>query len=1390
MATAGIERAPMTQMQVGLLLESQLAGRPALNVLQFIVHFRGQTIDIAAMRQAWQQLTTRHDVLRTALDPLAVDGPVQFALPEVEVDFLHLDWTGLDSKAQDEDLPDWLAADRRQGIALGRAPNWRVRMIQFAPDHVAMVIAMHHAIMDGQSFVMLLGDLMDHYRAYRDGTTPEPKLAASPSFLEICRAIADQDLTQAQEFFRDHLAGFDEPNRLDPVFLARPAEGAPPLDGQSSKIIAHRLDLRQSQAIRDRARAAGATTANIICAAWGLVLARVSGRSEAVFGLTRAGRFISRPAMRSVGCLINTLPVRSQLAGLTLDQLLQEQRKFVAATKRFEQTPLAVISELAETPKDTPLFDSLVMFDRVSPDTFVDLMGPEGKGADSRELSQMATAMTLGVYDNPEMLIRLEYDPQRFDAAGMERLAGYVVQTLLAMSEAGDVPLAQIQSLPDAEIAALLAQGAPADPVLPAEVEAPLIDLFEAAAARFPDHLAVETVAPAQATLDQNAGPNEGLSYHELDRRANHLAQRLRLEGVQPGQIVGLALPRGHDYVVALLAVLKAEASFLPLDPDYPEASLQDMTTRSGAVMLLTLSTLRPAFGWAAIPQLALDEPAQQGLAELAPARGPFDPARRAYVIFTSGSTGRPKGVEIAQGALVYHARAAVKAFGLSERDRVLQFASLNFDISIEEILPSLIAGARLVLRSPEMAQSMPDFLAAMAHHRISVANLPTAFWHVLVAHLRDVAPKDPAKDPTLAAIAAQLRLMVVGGERVSAAALQRWRALFPKIRWMNGYGPTEATITSTLYEAQGTIAGEVPIGRATGAAQLYVLCPDGSLAPEGVSGELWIGGPLLANGYQGQPDQTAAVFRLDPFATRAGESHALPLLRIYRSGDRVSWITDSQGQSQLTYHGRADKQIKLRGYRIELSAIEALLEASPFVESAVVGLDQAGTPMARLLAWVKPRPEMAPAPQAGTTGGQDGGPDANRAAAAAQPLATSLHERLAQHLPAFMLPEIIPVAHLPQSSGGKIDMARLPRPARDGSANAGAGSALADAPPADEATRKVQAIFRELLRRDVLGPDQSFFDLGGNSLLSVRLMSLLERDFGKRLTLATLYQASTARQIAAEIARLDGIVAPNALVPIQPKGDLPPLFAVHIIGPGGDFFRPLAKLLGEDQPIYGLTLDLLDPSSPTEIAEIAAVYAQSLARAAPKGPVRLIAVSQGSYAAFELGQQLIAAGRDVAALYFVDAEGPGGRPAKAVPRSLRHYLSRLRHNFRGVAAGRWKVLRTEIDFRVERLRLRLFRSVGVSGQGAARGTTAHQAAIDLAIRSYRPLPYPREITVFRAAGSDRDTPEGLASGLGWAMVAPRGVRIIDTDGEHLTILGEPYVEELADRLREDIRGG
>lgn len=1385
----------MTQMQVGLLLESQLAGRPALNMLQFVIHFREQVIDAKAMRQAWQQLTTRHDVLRTALDPLAVDGPVQIALPEVTADFLHLDWSGLDAKAQDEDLPAWLAADRRQGITLARAPSWRVRMIQFAPDHVAMVITMHHAIMDAQGLAILLVDLMAHYRACRDGSEPDPALPASPSFLAVCREIADQDLTQAQAYFRDLLAGFDEPNRLDPVFLVQPSAEAAHVDGQSSKIISHKLDLRQSQAIRDRARAAGATTANIICAAWALVLARASGRSEAVFGLTRAGRFLSPQAMGSIGCLINTLPVRSQLAGLTLDQLLQEQRRFVTAIRQFEQTPLAVVSELAETPKESPLFDSLVMFDRGSPDTFVKLLGPEGETASSSELSQMATAMTLGVYDNPEMLVRLEYDPQRFNAAGMERLAGYVVETLLSMAAAGDVPLAQISSLPEAEISDLLAKGAPADPVHPSEVQAPLIDLFEDIAARLPDHIAVETVASAGRPAS-----GESLSYRMLDQRANHLAQRLRLEGVQPGEIVGLALPRGIDYIVALLAVLKAEASFLPLDPDYPEASLQDMTTRSGAVMLLTLSALRQSFGWAGIAQLAVDDSAEQGLTEAAPARGPFDPARRAYVIFTSGSTGLPKGVEIPHGALIHHARATVAAFGLTENDRVLQFASLNFDISIEEILPTLITGARLVLRSPEMAQSVPDFLTAFAHHRISVANLPTAFWHVLVAHLRDVAPDDPAKDPALAAIAARLRLIVVGGERVSAAALAHWRKLFPKIRWLNGYGPTEATITATFYEAPAVLpAGEVPIGRPTGAAQLYVLCPDGSLAPEGVSGELWIGGPLLASGYLGQPDQTAAVFRPDPFIAQVntGAGAMLPLSRIYRSGDRVNWITDAAGQSQLAYHGRADKQIKLRGYRIELSAIEALLEASPFVESAVVALDQAGTPLARLLAWVKPRPDMAPIPTAGLGAAPNARPEVPQSAGSAphplaahlhEHLAAHLHERLAAHLPAFMLPEIIPVAQIPQSSGGKIDMARLPRPVLSPLAQNGETATQSGAPPADEGTRKVQAIFRELLRRDVLGPDQSFFDLGGNSLLSVRLMSLLERDFGKRLTLATLYQASTSRQIAAEIARLDGIVAPNALVPIQPEGHLPPLFAVHIIGPGGNFFRPLADLLGKEQPLYGLTLDLLDPSSPTDLADIAAIYAQSLARAAPKGPVRLIAVSQGSYAAFELGQQLIAAGRDVAALYLIDAEGPGGRPLKAVPRSLRHYLSRLRHNFRGVAAGRWKVLRTEIDFRIERLRLRLFRSVGVSGQGVARGTTAHQAAIDLAIRSYRPLPYPREITVFRATENDRDTPEGLASGLGWTMVAPSGVRIIDTGGEHLTILGEPHVAELARHLRADMR--
>lgn len=1303
----------MTSAQIGLVLESLLSDRPALNIVQIVIRFTGPPPDAGALRYAWQLMAARHDTLRLAMRVLDPAGPQQYALPAVEVDFAGVDLAGGETA-----LDDWLEADRRQGIRVEDAPGWRVRLLAVAPSQTVMVMTSHHALLDGGGHRLLLHEFFAAYGALREGREPHFD-APAPKFLDHCAALRDLDHSPALEYFRGHLAGFDTPNRLDPVFAA----GAE-VDPECRRIVTRSLGPDESQALRTRATALGGTTAALIAAAWGVVLARASGRDEAVFGLTRSGRFLLPGAQRMAGCCINTLPCRVRLRDTTLRGLVSDLRGYMLATRAFEQTPLAAIAGVSDVPPQEQLFDSFMMFDRGSLPEQMRAQLPEFPECDVDERASMATYLSLSAYDDPRMLLRLEYDPSRISDAGAARLMSYVETLLRNIADPAtpeDLPLPRLAMLPEDERQELLALGRPAQPVTHAP---PVIDLFEATVRAHPDRIAVEQI-----------GRTGALSYAQLDARANHLAQRLRAQGIRPGDIVGLALPRGADYVAALLAVLKAQACFLPLDPAYPPGFLQDMIDRSRAAMLLTTSGaahLRKQ----AIPVLELDL-LPPGAGDVpAPPRGPHDPARPAYVIFTSGSTGQPKGVEVPQRAIAHHAQAILHAFALAPQDRVLQFTSLNFDISIEEILPTLLAGARLVLRAEETAQSVPQFLADLQAHGITVANLPTAFWHVVCAHF-----EDGAEAPVL-----PLRLLVVGGERPSPTAAQRWRAMFPETRLLNGYGPTETTITATLHDVADAAldGGELPIGRPTGGALAYVMAPDGSLAPRGVRGELWIGGPMVALGYLHRPDLTAPVFLDDPFLA--------PPARVYRSGDKASWREDGL----LSFHGRIDRQVKLRGFRIELGAIEAALEREPQVAAAVVGVDNPDSANARLIAWILPR---------------EGEP----------PSESALTRALSGHLPSYMLPQLVCVDHFPQTPGGKIDIARLPRPEER--------PASETALPADADTARVQAAFGKLLGLSAVGPDQSFFELGGNSLLSVRLMSLVERDFGRRLSLAALYRHPTPREIAAELRRDDG-GAPDCLIPIQPEGVRPPLYAVHILGPKNGFFRPLSQRLPPDQPLLGLTLNLLDPASPSSLPEIAALYAETVRRHSPQGPVHLIAVSQGSYVAYELAQQLIASGREVAGLYLVDAEGPGGRPLSHDHHSMRYYLSRLRRNFFGVMRGRLALLQREIGFRVVRRYLRLRRLLGADNRTLAHSIAAHQAAIDLAIAAYEPQPYPGEITVFRATNPDRDTPEGLASGLGWADCAPGRVRLIDTSGDHLSILKEPFVADFATHLGALLDGG
>lgn len=1300
---------PLTATQIGLLVESSLAGRHALNILQVTVRFGDGPIDADLLRAAWQMLAERHEALRLYFS-LDEAEPSQSAAPVIAVD---LETVQLEAPAGQEEqaLEAWLEADRRKGVDLARAPCWRVRLIRSGTGPAMMVWTFHHAQFDGNDIRLLLRELfVIHDALVHDRTPVLPPV--SDSFLAHCRTIAEADHAPAREFFREHLSGFDTPNRL-PVPFGADTENSDP---DSRCMLSLRLDRAVADALRENASAFGVSTATMVAAAWGLVVARCSGRDEAVFGMTRSGRQLLPGAGKIVGCRINTLPCRIRLSGQSIGQLLTELRAYMLATRPFELTPHAEITAVCDVSRPQALYDSIMMFDRGSLGAYMRMLGPQFAQHEVEERSQMATALMLAAYDDPELLLRLEYDPGQYSDSGANRIFAYLVNLLHALSDPaldGDAPLATLSMLPPEEQARLIDLGTPGHPLELAPDALSLIDRFERTARQERNRIAVSQV-----------GENTALTYEALDARANAVAAHLRAQSVRPGDIVGLALPRSVDYIAALLGVMKAEATFMPLDPSYPPAALQDMIDRSGAVHLLTSA---PVLG-ALHPQTI----AVTLVETLAGSTQDTAPERPAYVIFTSGSTGQPKGVVIPNRAIAHHVQAITAAYDMTPADHVLQFTSLNFDISIEEILPTLTCGATLVLRSQDMAQSAEDFLSGLHDHGISVANLPTAFWHMLCSHVDELStPPD---------LAAHLRLLIVGGERPSPAAVRRWCATYPTIRCLNGYGPTETTITATLHDMNdvpldGT---DIPIGRPVSAARADVVLPDGSLAPEGVSGELWIGGALVGLGYLDRPDLTAPVFVPGP-----PDGSAL----CYRSGDRASWRRDGL----LAYHGRIDRQVKLRGYRIELGAVESALERDTAVHSAIVGVDRPHSADGRLLAWITLHEPAADF---------DAG---------------ALTERLREILPAQMVPQIVVVEEFPQTPGGKVDISRLPRPEV---ANRGA-----DDLPADKTTARIQAIMARLLGTGSIGPDQSFFDIGGNSLLSVRLMTLIEREFGRRLSLAALYRSPSARQIAADLQKRETGDDPDCIISIQPQGNLPPIYGVHVLGHNGSFFRPLAARLGRNQPLLGLTVGVVDERTPVSIPEVAALYRRAIDRHQPEGPLSLVAVSLGSYIAFELARQLRSAGRDVRMVALLDIEGPMGRPRLPLLRRCLAHLRYLRKT--GLSHLRAIILAKRDDFHhhfaVERQRSN---DEAAPRDSAQASISDFVAANELAARNYRPSPYPGRLTIIRATENVSDSPEAIRTGLGWSAVAQGGFDLHDVQGGHLTMLEEPFVEELARILR------
>ncbi|MEU8529900.1 non-ribosomal peptide synthase/polyketide synthase, partial [Streptomyces sp. NPDC048629] len=1037
---------PLTALQQGMLFHTRLSDDPGMYWAQNGLLLEGE-LDLDALKRAWELVFSRHEVLRTAVVSEGVAQPLAVVSRSVPLPLEVLDLSGLDEEDRRHAISAHLEADWVRGADFTAPTLVRITVIRLADERHQLLWSYHHLLLDGWSIPIVLGEVLEAYRACRAGEE-RPVLAARAPFRDFVSWVAGQDLDEARGYWRDYLAGVAEPVTLG-------VEHATGQQGRDERQVPLPAQVAES-GLADFARRHRLTLNTVVQGAWSLVLGLYAGSDDVVFGTTSSGRGGQIDGMDSmVGLLINTTPVRARIDRNrpVVDWLAGLQDQQVRARK-YEQTPLTTITECSALAPGQALFNTLYAFENYPDQARVE-GGEGGEYAEGDGLRAGAnygrdqSNYPLGVIASSarELVVRLSYDRAHFDDATMERMAGHLATVLTAMATDSGQRLGEL-------------------PVLTAAEQDRLVREWNDTAGAVPAVAGVHELVAERTAADPDAtalvAGEHSLSYAELTARAGRLARHLRDAGVGAESVVAVCLERGLDMAVTVLAVWQAGAAYLPLDPQYPSERLEFMLADSGATVLVghrsAGSDLAATGGLDTVVWLD-DEATRTALAALpaAPPAVTVLPDQLAYVIYTSGSTGRPKGVHLSHRGLVNLVMAQQAALGTGRDDIVLGFAPFSFDASVWELVMALAVGATLVVaEAPDRAD--PARLAALvARSGVSVATVPPSLLDVLT-------PGDLDGVTTL----------VTAGERLDAGLAAAWRQ---RHRLFNAYGPTETTVCASIAEVDDpAVQGAPPIGAPILNATVYVLDPSLRCVPVGVAGELFVGGPQLARGYGGRRALTAERFVADPFAADGS--------RLYRTGDRVRWSADGQ----LEFLGRADDQLKVRGYRIEPLEIEAALTAHPAVRTAVVVAFGEGTDR-RLVA------HLVPADQT------DGLP----------PVA-ELRAFAGSRLPEFMIPSVfVEVAELPLTPNGKTDRAALPEP--EGFRSGSGGRYVAPATATEELLAEVWA---RVLGVERVGVLDGFFELGGHSLLAGQVVSRIREMFSVELPLAALFDRPTVRGLAA----------------------------------------------------------------------------------------------------------------------------------------------------------------------------------------------------------------------------------------------------------------------------------
>ena len=1078
------ESAPLSSSQQRVWFLDQLQPNTATYNMAVALRLVGD-LNIDALQQTLDAITERHEALRTVFRK--VDGkPVQIVRAASPLELSIVDAKTWPRDKKEIKIQHYLNEQANRPFDLACDPLLRGTLLKLADDKHILLLVLHHIVSDGWSMGILTRDLNALYNAFSEGK-PSPLSPLPIQYIDFAswqqQWLTGDRLETQLNYWQGELSG--APSLLDlPTDRPRPA-----VQGHRGARQDFQINQTITSGLTALSQQCGATLYMTLLAALSVLLFRYSGQEDIMIGSPIFNR--NRQDIESIiGFFANTLVMRSRLQGNPrFAELLQRVKKTALGAYAHKDIPFEhLVSALKpERHQSYSLWFQVFFALQNIPSETLDW---KGLSASRIQMETQVTKfdLTWDVFEvDGELQGSLLYNTDLFDEATILRIVDHFQVLLAAIVETPEQTVLELPIMTSDEQEQLLKDWSGYQRVN-AQPRQLLHQLFEQQVAQSPEQMAV--------VYQDFAGLQKSLTYQELNLRANQLAHHLQSLGVGPDVLVGLCVERSVEMIIGLLAVLKAGGAYVPLDPHYPQERLAFMLADSQISVLLTQAGWLSVLPETTVPTLCFDR--DWPTITQADTQSPdchSTPENLAYVIYTSGSTGTPKGVMVQHDAVVNFTQAAVSEYEINATDRLLQFASISFDAAAEEIYPCLTTGGTLVLRSDDMLSSVAKFLQTCHEWQLTVLDLPTAYWQQIVVEL--AAGKLPDS----------LRLVIIGGERVSPEAVKTWQTVVGNSpRLLNTYGPTEGTVVATAYTitADYRVAQEVPIGSAIANVQTYVLDKYCQPVPIGVPGELHIGGIGVARGYLNRPELTAERFIAHPFSDDAQA-------RLYKTGDLVRYLPDGT----LEFLGRIDQQVKIRGFRVELGAIETALMQHPQVQEAVAIARPDKSGSQQLIAYFV---------------GNDTAPTVG-----------TLRSFLKQSLPAYMIPTgFICLEQLPLTPSGKVDRQALPEP--DPTQRVLDNQFVAPRNPT-EAT--LSHIWTNLLSLEQVGIHDNFFELGGHSLLATQVISRIQDAFSIQLPLRSLFELPTIAELGANIvARClepsDDLGPKNSIEPVQRLGHLP----------------------------------------------------------------------------------------------------------------------------------------------------------------------------------------------------------------------------------------------------------